>query len=653
MAAQNFKNGGPFYEHTRILISLHSDQGFDGYVGEGKDSFAFITSLRTHKGMGDAAGSWSLSVKIKPGMKDLLDQYADPEDVWINIYAQINGQIFHVMLGVVDSISRRRTTNPDGAVVTTYTLSGKDFGKCFEKLELFVNFWPTQGPPVPQFVSYSAEAAARNLPLGSPDEVIRGLIEIWLGNVGMAEKQWMLPSSLRGPTGARYFFDLLNLGNISRNLRGQLANDPTLLSPDPLMGRSLWDVMQEYSHNLLNELWVDLAPDPDLPRGGKDRLDRLRPSVFLRERPFPTIKSTRRWNALKRVDLFPNDVKDHNLVSGDGGASRFNWWEIIPNGISSNPTETQALMQNGDGKPGGMPIYNLDSIRRHGLRRYAQTSKYLALPAGERGDPSFLAYATRWIRIVHDWYATAPFQKTGSLSLTRMRPDIRIGMRIREVHEDGDIWNFYIEDIEHSYSYPGDGETVLTVTRGERERESLLYERVYAYYRGVDLSTLSDSEVAAASSMGASPTDPDSLPTPSADPSLALPAEADAGGPSPSGVGAAGSEVVVIEDAFVIGVGAEDGVHELDGTTDAEDGAMVSPPEDVEDTDITPPELEGSGANGSNVIELDEVVIGAEEPTTPSPATRRGQENVIELDEFTIVGEPSPAPSGPSTRGGS
>lgn len=642
-----FTGSGPHAEHTRILASFHSDEGFDGVVGEGKRGFGYVTGATTHKSFGDAAGAWTLQIKTAPGQPELLSQYADPEDVWVRLQARINGTVYDLMIGLVDSIREVRTRAQNGAQSLTYVVSGTDFGKCLDKLELFVNFWPSGGPPIPQFVSYSAIAADLALPLGAPHEVVRGLVQMWLGNNGASEKQWMLPSSLRGgPTGARYLFDWLNLGNISQGLRGRLANDPTLLSPDPLMGRTLWDVLQEYSHNLLNEMWVDLGVDPDLDDGA-NRLDALRPTLYLRERPFPTIKSTRRWDSLHTIEISPHDVKNHAIVSGDGGASRFNWWELIPNGISANPTEVQALMQQGDGLPGGMPIYNLDSMRKHGVKRYAQQSKYLALPAGDRGDPSFIQYAIRWVRIVHDWYSVAPFQYTGSITLARMRPDARVGMKLRETRANGEVWSYYIEGVDHHYAYPADAETTLTLTRGQKEDEKFL-DRVYAYYRGVDLSTLSDSEVAAsvpATEVGAAES-PDASPEAAGDPDVAIPPEDALTAPdgASAGVGGGGTEAVVLDNDTST---ARAGVHTLDSTSGIADSTMVTAPEDAEDTDVTIDEIRGAP---QDEILVDTLMLDPRNRLTSPDRTRTGDNP--EVDPSSMVGSGAEAPEAPTTRGG-
>jgi len=639
MAMRPLNGAGPFNEQTRILASFHSDEGFDGVVGEGLRGFGYVVGASTSKHFGRASGNWTLNIKTAPGQPPLLSQYPDPEDVWVRVQMRVNGQVYDLMIGLIDSIVEDTVRNPDGSQPHTYTVSGSDFGKCFEKLELFTNFWATGGPPIPQFVGYSAIAADLALPIGSPHEVVRGLIEMWLGNAGAAEKQWMLPSSLRGgPTGARYIFDWLHMGNISDALRGNLANDPTLLSPDPLMGRTLWDVLQEYSHNLLNELWLDLGTDPDLNHSD-ERLDALRPTVYMRERPFPTIKSTRRWDSLHTIELGPSDVKRRRIVSGDGGASRFNWWELIPSGASANANDLQAFMHNGNGEPGGMPIYNLDSMRKHGVRRYAQQSKYLVLPSAEEG-PSFIQYAIRWVRIVHDWYSVAPYQYTGTIVTARARPDARLGMKLRETRADGSIWVYYIEGVDQHYSYPGDGETTLTVTRGQLESARFL-DRVYAYYRGADLSTLSGAEVAAsvpATEPVAGGTTPDTAPAPSVDPDVAIPPEDALTAPSET---APGVEAVVLDEDTPA---ARAGVHAVRAETGTADASMVTAPETVEDTDLTMAELH----NGDEIA-VDTLLIDPRDRLT-SPGRSTGDNPAV--DPASLIGSGPVEPSVPTTRGG-
>jgi hypothetical protein len=364
----------------------------------------------------------------------------------------------------------------------------------------------------------------------------------------------------------------------------------------------------------------------------------------LRERPFPTIKSTRRWNALRTIEIGPGDVKRRRIVQGDGGASRFNWWEVVPNGVSTGPTETQALMQQGNGLPGGIPIYNLDSMRKHGVRRYAQQSKYLELPAGKKGDPSFIQYAIRWCRLVHDWYAVAPYQFSGTITLSRMRPDARIGMRLRETRADGSVWSYYIEGVEHGYQYPQEGETTLTVTRGQREADNFL-DRVYAYYRGVDLSTLSDVEVAGTvPNTGAEgSSSPDTAPQPAGDPDVPIPPEDALEAPSEGGNVVQRDAVVVETDTGA----ARAGVHAVDRTGGASDIGMVSPPEDAEDTDVTIDEIRGAV---KNEILVDALMLDPRNRLTSPDRPTTGDNPTVDLTSLVGPGAEEPLP--PTTRGG-
>ena len=271
-------------------------------------------------------------------------------------------------------------------------------------------------------------------------------------------------------------------------------------------GSKLWDSMQSLSHGLLNEMWVDLAPPPSAtPRGSSDTgqsggnqvsassrgpLTGLVPSVYLRERPFPTRSRDSlhthhaKWDSLRTRQIQKGDVQARNLSKG-GSAHRFNYWQLDATGVASQDYGNVNLLQRGiegvePGHPGNNPIFSGESMQRHGVRRYLQQSRFVPLRATDNDANVWIRVAARWLKKLHDWFSVAPFELSGSMSLSRLMPEIRIGERVREERDEGAML-YYCEGVENTYHYGSGGSTTLTLTRGHYEDEDLL-DFVYAQY---------------------------------------------------------------------------------------------------------------------------------------------------------------------------
>jgi len=485
------------YEHTRVYAELRLRSG-RVIVLDGRGNAGNILAATTSKGFGGAAGTWSLTVKRRFGLQpSILSQVDDPEDIWVYIAWFVNGQRTDGMWGLTDSFTENVTRGPKGERVETVTISGQDHGKVFEKTPLFINIYEAGGAVLPVVPLYSAVAERL---IGRPDEIVRTLIDAWVGNNGVNDKQWILPNGVgpAGSGGTRYFYDWCRYDTISRDLRGRTFA-PTLLSTDR-ESVSLWDVLQEYCNGVLNEMWCDLAPASSSDSTDRSS-QRLRPAIFVRERPFPTIKSRARWDALPTHTIEPGDVAKRNIVAD--GTTRFNYWQLETVGLGGAGFSTSALIQQATtrppGQPGNTPIFDLDSIRKHGIRKYMQTTRYLpANESAEGGGAIWLSVASVWMRIIHDWYVIAPLQYTGTIEMSYLRPEIRLGDRIYENRlpegtalDEGSWaeWEYYVEGVQHSYNYPNDGRTVLTLTRGQPRGRDFLTDQ-YRRYAGIDLSTL-------------------------------------------------------------------------------------------------------------------------------------------------------------------
>jgi len=524
--------------HTRAVVSFFTDEvgGFEAVEPiQSHPDFGHIIAVSTEKTLGNAAGSFSITVKSPPSprgrgqtqhnARSWKRLWRDPEQVWVWIRFIVDGETIDGMFGQIDTVNESTSRGGGGERSETFTISGRDFGKVFETTEMFTNFYAAEA--LTQGVMSQAaliRTALENI-TGTPAHFVRFLVETWLGNNGIGEAQWLLPRSLGGDV----FASALHLGTIQRmdSFTNGLLHNPNIMSVDSQQGSKLWDTMQELSNGLLNEMWVDLAPptvppipylgytaasvlsasygiiSTERPSSGTDAapLTGLVPSLYLRERPFPTRSSRSlqtnraKWDQLRRRRLRPEDVQQRSLARG-GASQRYNYWQLDAVGLGSQDYGNVNLLQRGiegvaAGRPGNNPIFNGQSMARHGVRRYFQSTRFLPIRETDAEVETWTRVAARWLQKLHDWYSIAQLELSGSLTTTRIMPEIRIGERIDEERSEGTI-SYYCEGVSNEWEYPNAGRSTLTLTRGEYEDEHLL-DYIYDQYETPDVRSAQEA----------------------------------------------------------------------------------------------------------------------------------------------------------------
>lgn len=488
----------PTEVHTRVRVAFHTHEpdGFSAFEPITSDPrLGYIIACSTSKQKGAAAGTWTLTIKRGDtfgAVDPQTDLWRDPENVWVEIFFERDGQRYDVMLGLIDSISAGMQRTGTGQRAETFTITGRDFGKTLEETQLWINYFQQSDNPV-----RSAGAIARDADtntLGSPGFFVRYLLDEWLGNGGVAERQWRLPPGLRSLGGSRFFFDKLaqRISVDDSKVHGETVA-PVLFQVDQVSGK-LWDSLSEYANPVMNELFVDLAP----PAGfRKTAVEGLVPTFFLRQYPFPQkddAGSQSLWDSLPTHVLNPSEIQSRNISKG-GAGQRFNYWILRFSGLGTESFNVQEILQEGIqgveyGRPGNIPIFNTDSIQKHGVKRYTADTRYLPYYEARRENAQpdkldVLRLAGEWLKRLHDWYCIAPWQLSGQLTLRRVHPQIRIGHRVVERRPRGREVTYYVEQVDHQWSYPGTGFTTVTVTRGQYADEDLLAD-YYATYDVVE-----------------------------------------------------------------------------------------------------------------------------------------------------------------------
>ena len=479
-------------QSTRLWVRFYSDQGFDGIVDhtgspqkaesspisnpfadpeptESNDLDFKIIGFSWDKKFG-AAGSWTLTVKPSNGQGDLLNLWEDPEDVWVRIAVVVNGITTDTAYGPMNTISEALSRGQKGERNLTYTMTGQDFHKVFERFGMWVNIHERKGalPMVPMYDAMSPKLT------GTPMTICRTIIDTWLGNNGIADKQWKMPLSAQVSmqSAGVYFYDQLHLAFDAPNKAEQgYSYEPSLYDPEQYMGKSLWDSLSDNCNPMLNEMFTRIKLEEfasEIPPV---------PELVLRQRPFPTKKDHHAWVSLPTHEIGTQDIEGRNMTKG-APESRYNYWLLEVTGLFGSNFADVATIQDATsestGLPGSMPVYNTEDTRRHGFRKFNQTTKYLPWKA----DTSWAALAGDWMRILHDWYSVAPYEINGSIKTNKMFPRVQIGTRLRETRPNGKTVTYYVEGVNHSWNFPGPGKSTFQLTRGEHEGKDLL-ERVY------------------------------------------------------------------------------------------------------------------------------------------------------------------------------
>jgi len=471
--------------HTRAEVEFHSDQHADGepiILSATENFFGRLVSLQTSKGFDGLSGSWSCVIKKPPGTKafggvryagrqnSLLRVWRDPEDVWVRIYIVKNGKKVHLMTGLVDSIRESMHRTGEGTRVEAYTIAGRDCGKVLETTEVWVNQYDFGGNAVAGLAKFmTAFADHPGLSSASPSKWVRTLVESFVGNNGIAETQWTLPASLGGGS----FFDLLSMDNLQDmdDGNGKFSDLGLFAKYDTNHGiGNLAEVLESYSNDFLNELWLDMTDTGEKVE---------RPALHLRERPFVTFESGReRWESIRSHTLEKRDVAIREMAKG-GTANRYNYWSIRVDGNVTTMDERSLnalgkLDNAKQGEPGGIPIWNRDSIAMHGVRKWQKGTLFLnGFIEGHDEKKLWPSMAANWLRKAHDWYCIAPWQISGTITTSQVKPSIRLGNRLIESRDEGEV-EYYVEGVAHEWRYPGAARTTLTLTRGQYIGDDLI-----------------------------------------------------------------------------------------------------------------------------------------------------------------------------------
>lgn len=421
---------------------------FTEFLGRSnRDENPSLISANTVKQMGAPSGSWN--AVLKAGKKGTLTSFFDRvvDDDWVDISFYRHRRKWHVMRGLIDNVQRATAVSGSGATTETFIVSGRDFGKIFETTPVWFNPYSSN--------ALGGEAAAKVFGVaeivGNPLTAVKGfLIEFFKLLQGEGQATWLMPDTV--PNALTDFISTVVLPeDLWEDIYGTVGINQNYLMPNG----TLWQLAQEWCDPLFNELFVDTVPGfriDDVSEGVPETETEMR--IIFRNRPIPTLLGT--------PDYFSSDFRTHivprqQILSGQisrSGDERFNAYFASPLLIQ------EALKING--VDALLPLWDLEDIQRHGLRRFDVSTKYASADV----DDLVLSEAMR--TTVRDWYCMNPYLYNGTFNLRLGRPDIQIGSRIRipgAASEDDDE-RYYVESVTNNWSFGPGMRTDLGVTRG-------------------------------------------------------------------------------------------------------------------------------------------------------------------------------------------
>lgn len=486
-----------------------------------------LVALETDKVLGAPYGTWFAQIKIRDDqLQSFL--YALSDDDWVDISFTRDNRPYHVMRGLIGSVTIERRASGGGATDTTLVLSGYDFGYIFAITPVFFNHFAGD---FPAFAVDRMQQFFGTLN-GSPGEITSTLLKGFMAattntpvfstaggealtpnllDLDYAEAtgiQWQLPSTMplayrpqiEQALKSRNLPTKLGFGTVFSMYFGpdflEQSRAPRRAAPVPpslflQADSTVWELAQEWQDAGLSEMWCDLAlASTDRIVDGRPNLanaSQLAPvalfpvneqgwgpqsnpstthmAVFHRDRPFPETVSLRPGENIYDHPWFR--LPTFKVDERDlTGMTLSRSGTERRNTFFTNSTLLQSTGLKFDVFP---PRWSTADISRHGFRRMSYTSPYYIdltkLPENERTVQETVEFES-YKEKIQQLHMLNHLYFSGQLSLAGGRPDIRVGYKVEIPSEVTHSLTAYVEQVTHSWSFEQGVRTRLGVTRG-------------------------------------------------------------------------------------------------------------------------------------------------------------------------------------------
>lgn len=494
----------PIYNQNGIKGGIHlKGKGLTFEEDFTLDSASMVSNLSWTKSLGPASGNFSIDVKTrKPDvfLKGLMD------DDWLDIVFTQHNRKYHVCRGLIDTIRENRGVN-NGATEKTITITGRDFGKVWESTAIFFNIFIGLGVGGGSIIN---RFASNDSIYGNVERTINAFLFAFLQELGESERanaRWAMPPGMPGISSRnpaiKFFRDcVLYNSDFYTDQPKRRAFHPGFIDPELWGSNTLWDFAKEWSDPFFCELFTDIVNSTtNLQPGADGQLlpDQSSMGVFVRDKPFLSSVTKDKngntldmlqspWFSLPLFTVVRQECGNDNL--GRGGEERFNTI-FVKNAATAEYSDNNIEISK--------PLWYPDDVVKRGIRRLDVTSNY------HQADSDNLSMITTQRELLRDWYGLNPYFINGTLPLIHLRPDIRIGSRLRipgRASDGDEDETYYIEGLTHQWSL-GNGKTSLTLTRGWQGNDRSL---IQAVSRLKSLYTLPDIPVDTISGDGFDPT---------------------------------------------------------------------------------------------------------------------------------------------------
>lgn len=307
------------------------------------------------------------------------------------------------------------------------------------------------------------------IPRGKPHEVLQALFDTFMnddyvfrvGGKTLREVLDFIPTEETGD---------LSLGNTALSALGNVG--------------ALWPLLKRYSDAPWNELFVDIQHERSEVRGDLNSGFKIgysgKEALYFRPTPF----GFDRWNTLASTRGWGFTVDDEERVDDGFQLHRdqsriYNFFFAPCKGIYSAFDQLSILFNQSNGI---LPLYDGDSIRKHGYRNLTQETEYVQYITKQDElvgptDPSqrvtglgkerlWKLLALRTLQL-YQWYGYDNFWDGTFTVRGRIGPHSQHGIRVGSViTRNADGWQYYVTGVRQICPYPGVHTTQITVERG-------------------------------------------------------------------------------------------------------------------------------------------------------------------------------------------
>lgn len=459
------RNVKSYNSKVRVFVYSYTD---DNSLSATKTEITHITQVITDKTLSQPSGTFTLKLAASKNWKKIIK----PGD-WVTIEFSNKGEYRLKMLGNVDRVTRTKEIDQDsGSLKTIFVVYGRDFGKVFEKTNIYFNAFLSRQIAVDNIVLRDGL-----LLLGSPTQIISKILQIFLGSgtENIPElNQWLIPKNLKA--------DILVQETISNTKqKGSSFYDILKQDLNETVGYKayqnvsniqgyLWNLLKQNSNEAINELFLELKYDK--------QTQTVRPTISLRPHPFSlnnlneefsdNVVASNLGKIIYYKDLERVKITDEDIIFEDLGESdhvRFNFIFMTASGIDFAGENAFASWSNTEPK---IPIVNENSIQKHGLNMRTDVTDFANLTTkvnSEQFDPTILK---NFNILLNHWYKDAHLLESGTLKIVG-NINVELGKTVEvEFKKLGETYLYYIEGYSNDFQFPNLWTTTLKLSRGYR-----------------------------------------------------------------------------------------------------------------------------------------------------------------------------------------